>query len=70
MASWCIAMAVSSAEVNVGGLHFSPGKQEMLPFVYVDRQDLAVFRAFCASGHAPCRPSRCPAAGRTGHRRR
>jgi mannose/fructose/N-acetylgalactosamine-specific phosphotransferase system component IIB len=26
--------------VNVGGLHFSAGKYEMLPFVYVDRQDL------------------------------
>lgn len=26
--------------VNVGGLHFSAGKSEMLPFVYVDRQDL------------------------------
>ncbi len=24
----------------VGGLHYSAGKQEMLPFVYVDRQDL------------------------------
>ena len=27
-------------QVNVGGLHFSAGKYEMLPFVYVDRQDL------------------------------
>ena len=28
------------AEVNIGGLHFSVGRKEMLPFVYVDRQDL------------------------------
>lgn len=26
--------------VNLGGLHFQAGKQEMLPFVYVDRQDV------------------------------
>lgn len=28
------------AEVNIGGLHFSVGRKEMLPFVYVERQDL------------------------------
>lgn len=31
------------SEVNVGGLHFGPGKREMLPFVYVDKQDLKAF---------------------------
>ena len=30
-------------QVNVGGLHFSAGKYEMLPFVYVDHQDLVAF---------------------------
>ena len=31
-------------EVNVGGLHFGPGKREILPFVYVDSQDVTAFR--------------------------
>ncbi|MCB1183849.1 PTS sugar transporter subunit IIB [bacterium] len=31
------------AKVNVGGLHFSAGKREMLPFVYVDEADLRAF---------------------------
>ncbi len=37
-------------EINVGGMHYSPGKQEMLPFVYVDPDDLVVLRAFLATG--------------------
>lgn len=41
---------VALAEVNVGGMHHAPGKHEMLPFVYVDAQDLAVFRSFLAGG--------------------
>ncbi len=35
-----VRIGVPIEEVNVGGLHFSAGKKEMLPFVYVDRQDL------------------------------
>ncbi len=31
------------ATVNVGGLHFSAGKKEMLPFVFVDESDLRAF---------------------------
>jgi mannose/fructose/N-acetylgalactosamine-specific phosphotransferase system component IIB len=30
--------------VNVGGLHFSAGKKEMLPFVFVDGPDLKAFK--------------------------
>jgi len=33
-----IGMAVD--RINVGGMHFGAGKLEMLPFVYVDQQDL------------------------------
>lgn len=33
-------LGAALAEVNIGGLHFAIGKKEMLPFVYVDRQDL------------------------------
>jgi mannose/fructose/N-acetylgalactosamine-specific phosphotransferase system component IIB len=36
-----IAAGADVDEVNVGGLHFSTGKVEMLPFVYVDRDDLS-----------------------------
>jgi mannose/fructose/N-acetylgalactosamine-specific phosphotransferase system component IIB len=37
-------------EVNVGGLHFSAGKKEMLPFVYVDNQDLRAFDRLLGMG--------------------
>lgn len=33
-------MGAALAEVNIGGLHFTPGRKEMLPFVYVEKQDL------------------------------
>jgi PTS system sorbose-specific IIB component len=35
-----VRLGVPVDEVNVGGLHFSAGKKEMLPFVYLDKQDL------------------------------
>jgi PTS system mannose-specific IIB component len=37
-------------EVNVGGMHWVKGKQEMLPYVYVDHTDLDVFRALLGRG--------------------
>ena len=36
--------------INVGGMHFDRGKQEMLPSVYVDRDDLVVFRTLLRRG--------------------
>jgi mannose/fructose/N-acetylgalactosamine-specific phosphotransferase system component IIB len=38
------------ARINVGGMHYTEGKREMLPFVYVNREELAVFRSFLSSG--------------------
>ena len=38
------------ANVNVGGLHFSAGKKEMLPFVFVDEPDLKAFRRLLDMG--------------------
>jgi len=38
------------AEVNVGGMHYVKGKQELLEFVYVDRPDLQALRALQADG--------------------
>lgn len=37
-------------EINVGGMHYLKGKQELLSFVYVDRADLEVFRTFVEGG--------------------
>ena len=37
-------------EVNVGGMHFSPGKRELLPFVYVDDGDVRALDAIAARG--------------------
>lgn len=38
--------------VNLGGMHFGPGKIEMLPFVFVDRLDLEAMRRLLAAGLA------------------
>lgn len=38
------------SKVNVGGLHFRAGRREMLPFVYVDRQDLKAFSRLLEMG--------------------
>ena len=38
------------AEVNIGGLHFAVGRREMLPFVYVDRQDLTAMNRLLGQG--------------------
>jgi mannose/fructose/N-acetylgalactosamine-specific phosphotransferase system component IIB len=38
--------------VNVGGMHFAPGKIQILPSVFVDRQDVAALRAFVRAGAA------------------
>ena len=38
-----VRLGVPVDEVNVGGLHFTAGKREMLPFVFVDHTDLRAF---------------------------
>ncbi len=45
-----IRIGIPVNDVNVGGLHFSAGKREMLPFVYVDRQDLKAFSRLLEMG--------------------
>ncbi|MBE0566656.1 MAG: PTS sugar transporter subunit IIB [Krumholzibacteria bacterium] len=47
-----VRLGAPVARVNVGGLHYSAGKQEMLPFVYVDRQDLRALRRLLELGVA------------------
>jgi PTS system mannose-specific IIB component len=41
---------VALREINIGGMHYRQGKRDMLDYVYVDTQDLAVFKGFLASG--------------------
>ncbi|MBN2000072.1 PTS sugar transporter subunit IIB [candidate division KSB1 bacterium] len=31
-------------EVNVGGMHFKPGKNQVAPFIFVDQEDIENFR--------------------------
>ncbi len=45
-----ISLGAPVEKVNVGGMHFAAGKQQLLPAVYVDRDDLAVFRALLRRG--------------------
>ena len=45
-----VTMGVPLERINVGGMHFNSGKQEMLPSVYVDRDDLVVFRTLLRRG--------------------
>jgi len=39
-----VGMGVALTQVNVGGLHFGPGKKELLPFVYLGRLDFNPLR--------------------------
>ena len=45
-----VRLGAPVVRVNVGGLHYSAGKHEMLPFVYVDRQDLRALRRLLELG--------------------
>ena len=41
---------VKVTEVNVGGMHFKPGKNQISPFIFVDEKDIADFRVLCGKG--------------------
>lgn len=41
---------VTIPEVNVGGMHYSEGKRELLPYVYVDEEDVAAMREILKAG--------------------
>ena len=43
-------MGLDLSQVNVGGLHFGPGKKEMLPFVYLGRLDFNPLRQMLERG--------------------
>lgn len=45
-----VRLGAPLAKVNLGGVHFKPGRVEMLPWVYVDRQDLIAMRRLLENG--------------------
>ena len=45
-----VGIGVTLKKVNVGGLHFGPGKKEMLPFVYLGIQDFIPLRQLLDKG--------------------
>lgn len=54
---------VDIKEVNVGGMHFRPGKNQIAPFIFVDERDIRNFRLLHQKGiklegrDVPTRPS-------------
>lgn len=47
-----VDLGVPLAEINVGGLHRGEGKRELLPYVWLSRQDAAHLAALVARGVA------------------
>jgi len=45
-----IEQGVPVPAANVGGMHFAPGKRELLPYVYVDDGDIRAMRAIVGRG--------------------
>ena len=41
---------VDITEVNVGGMHFRPGKNQISPFIFVDEKDIENFRILFDKG--------------------
>ena len=42
--------SVAIKEVNVGGMHFRPGKNQVAPFIFVDEDDINSFRILFEKG--------------------
>ena len=45
-----VRAGVCVSEANVGGMHFEEGKREMLPYVYVDDEDVAAMKTLVSLG--------------------
>ncbi|MBN2357742.1 PTS sugar transporter subunit IIB [candidate division KSB1 bacterium] len=45
-----VAAGVPIEKVNVGGMHFKPGKNQIAPFIFVDEEDVAYFRMLYDKG--------------------
>ncbi len=44
---YLVENGVDIKEVNVGGMHFKPGKNQISPFIFVDQEDVANFKILC-----------------------
>lgn len=45
-----IEKEIEIKEVNVGGMHFKPGKNQISPFIFVDQEDIDNFKVLCKKG--------------------
>jgi mannose/fructose/sorbose-specific phosphotransferase system IIB component len=45
-----VEAGVNIQEVNVGGMHFKPGKNQIAPFIFVDEDDINNFRKLYDKG--------------------
>lgn len=45
-----VRLGAPLAKINLGGMHFKPGRVEMLPWAYVDRQELVALRRLLEKG--------------------
>jgi len=41
---------IEMTKVNVGGMHFKPGKNQISTFIFVDQEDIANFKILCERG--------------------
>ncbi|MBN1482682.1 PTS mannose/fructose/sorbose transporter subunit IIB [candidate division KSB1 bacterium] len=47
---YLVENGVDMKEVNVGGMHFKPGKNQISPFIFVDQNDIVNFKILCDKG--------------------
>lgn len=45
-----VEAGVEITELNVGGMHFKPGKNQIAPFIFVDEQDVSNFHLLYQKG--------------------
>ncbi|MCK4512554.1 PTS sugar transporter subunit IIB [bacterium] len=45
-----ISSGLDVAEANIGGMHYAEGKRELLPYVFVDDEDVAAMKEIMAGG--------------------
>ena len=41
---YLVKKGLDISRVNVGGMHFKPGKNQVTPFIFVDQEDVEAFR--------------------------
>ncbi|MFH1689614.1 MAG: PTS sugar transporter subunit IIB [Candidatus Eisenbacteria bacterium] len=45
-----IRAGLDISEANIGGMHYAEGKRELLPYVFVDDEDVAAMKVIMAGG--------------------